>query len=120
MPENMSCQDGGSSELALKSASGSGPSKDDALFDLMSKIIADAAAKKKHSCDDKCETGINFCYTTVTFAEPTKIQYVETGRRRGSIQSLARRSRCRGSSRSTAPARSRLHATVSRSNGRID
>ncbi len=52
-----------------------GITKDGALMDLMSRIIADAATKNKHSCTLDCETGSSICFTTVKFADTNSINY---------------------------------------------
>ncbi len=71
----VSCKDRGSHTLSITNAAGKGASKDDALFDLMQRIIDDAARKNKHSCSSDCGTGILFCFTTVDFENEKNIKY---------------------------------------------
>lgn len=37
-----------------------------------------AANKKLHTCQEDCGTGVVFCFTTVTFGDPSKVQYVKS------------------------------------------
>ncbi len=75
MSSAVSCKDRGSHTLDIKNAAGKGPTKDDALFDLMQRIINDASAKDKHTCTSDCGTGILFCFTTVDFDNDKNIKY---------------------------------------------